>query len=293
MKVMRDRAAEVITVRNAGHVSSLLEAFHMDNSAPNKTPIVSGARRFKTRENLLPEGNRHAEPVNSLLYRSTTTRPEIAFAVGVLSRYMSCPEEDHMRAAKGVLPYLRGATRLRVVYGDDKPLQGYVDAEWAGDIDARRSTTCFVFTLNDGPISWTSKRQSTVATSTAEAEYVAAAMATEEALWLRKLLSEPGVGGEAVPMGEDNQACLALVKNPEATGCTNHVDVAYHIVRDYVAPGEVVFYSLPSADMPEDGMTKPLPAAAFPTFRGVIGVGSDLGTSGSMGMRALRPAPQC
>ena len=84
--------------------------------------MVSGAKLCKTGENLLPEGNRYAELVGSLLYISTTTRPDIAFAVGVLSRYMSCPEEDHMRAAKGVLRYVRGSTRLGVVYGDDKPL---------------------------------------------------------------------------------------------------------------------------------------------------------------------------
>jgi len=158
----------------------------------------------------------------------------------------------------------------------------------AGDIDARRSTTGFVFILNGGPISWTSKRHSTVA----EAECVAAAMVTKEALWLRKLLPELGVDGDAVPMGEDTQACLALVNNLEATGRTKHVNVAYHIVRDYVARGEVAFYFLPSADMPADGTTNPLPAPAFTTFRGVIGVGSDLGTSECSGMRALRPAPQ-
>jgi len=227
------------------------------------------------------------------MYLSTTTRPDIAFAVGVLSGYMSCPEEDHMRAAKGLFRYLRGATRLGVVYGDDKPRQGYVDAKWADNIDARRSTTGFIFTLNGGPISWTSKRQSTVATSTAEVVYVAAAMATKEALWLRKLLSQLGVDWDAFPIGEDNQACLALVNNPEATGRTRHVDVAYHMVRDYVVRKEASFYFLPSADMPADGMKKPLPAPAFTTFRGIIRVGSDLGTSGSSDMRALRPAPQC
>jgi len=132
-----------------------------------------------------------------------------------------------------------------------------------------------------------------VETSAAEAEYVAAAMSTREALWLRTILWELGVDGDAVPMGEDNQACPALVNNPEATGRTGHEHVAYHMVRDYVARGEVAFYFLPSADMLADGMTKPLPAPAFTTFRGVVGVGSDLGTSGSSGMRALRPAPQC
>jgi len=182
-----------------------------------------------------------------------------------------------MRAAKGVLRYLRGTTRLGVMYGGNGPLQAYVDADWAGDTDGRRSTTGFILKLNSGPISWESKRQSTVATSTAEAEHVATAMATKEALWLWKLLSALGADGGAVPMGEDNQSCLALVNNPEATGRTKHVDVAYHMVRDYQARGDVAFYFLPSAEMPADGLTKPLRSPAFTTFWAAVGVGEDLG----------------
>jgi len=116
MKVMRDREAKVIILSNPGHFIALLEAFQMDKSAPNKTPMVPGAKLAKTGENLLPDGNRYAKLVGSLLYLSTTTRPDSAFAVGVLSHYMACPEEDHMRAAKGLLRYLRGATRLGVAY---------------------------------------------------------------------------------------------------------------------------------------------------------------------------------
>jgi len=277
MKVMRDKAAKQLTLSNPGHIMTLLKAFGMEACTPNKTAMATGVKLSKTGENLLPAGNRYAELVGSLLYLSTTTRPDIAFAVGVLSRFMSCPEQDHMLAAKGVLRYLRGTTRLGVVYSGNEPLQGYVDADWAGDTDGRRSTTGFVFTLNGGPISWASKRQSTVGTSTAEAEYVAAAMATKEALWLRKLLTALGVDGGAVPMEEDNQSCLALVNNPEATGRTKHVDVAYHMVRDYQARGDVAFYFLPSAEMPADGLTKPLPSPAFTAFRAAIGVGGDLG----------------
>jgi len=118
--------------------------------------------------------------------------------------------------------------------------------------------------------------QSTVATSTAEAEYVAAALATKEALWLRKLLGVLCVDGQAVPMGEDNQSCLALIKSTEATGRTKHVDVAYHMVRDYQTRGDVAFCFLPSAEMPADGLTKPLPLPAFTAFRDAIGVGPDL-----------------
>jgi len=128
-----------------------------------------------------------------------------------------------------------------------------------------------------------------VATSTAEAEYVASAMATKEALWLHKLLSALGVDGGAVPMGEDNQACLALVNNPEATGRTKHVDVAYHMVRDYVARGDVTFFFLPSAEMPADGLTKALPGPAFRAFRDAAGAGPDLGAAAG----ALEPNPAC
>jgi len=93
-------------------VIALLKAFEMSNSTPIKTPMVLGAKLAKTGENLLPDSNRYAELVGSLLYLSTTTRLDIAIAVGVLSRYMACPEEDHVRAGKGVLLCLRGATRL-------------------------------------------------------------------------------------------------------------------------------------------------------------------------------------
>jgi len=121
------------------------------------------------------------------------------------------------------------------MHGGSEAPKGHFDADWAGDTDGRRSRTGFMFMLNGGPISWAGKRQSTVVTSTAEAEYVLAPMATKEALWLRKMMAALGVDGGALPMGEDNQSCLALVKNPEATGRTKHVDVACHIARDYQA----------------------------------------------------------
>jgi len=168
MRVMRDRASRVLTLRSPGHVTTLLEAFGMGMCTPNKTRMASGVQMIKTGENLLPAGNRYAELVGCLLYLSTTTQPDISSAVGVLARFMSCPEEDHRRAAMGVLRYLRGNTRLGAVCGSDAPLSGFVDADWAGDPNGRRCTTVFVFTLNGGRVSWADKRKSTVATSTAE-----------------------------------------------------------------------------------------------------------------------------
>jgi len=277
IKVMRDRKASTITLNNPSHTAALLETFGMGMKTANKTPMASGVKLAKTRKDLLPEGNGYAALVGSPLWSSAMTRPDNSFAVGVLSHFMSCPEQAHMRAAKGVLRHLCGTTRLGEAYGSSEPLQGYVDSDWAGDVDGRRPTTGFIFTVNGGPVAWASKRQSTVATSTAEAEYVAAAMATKEAIWLLKLMRVLGVDGQAVPMGEDNQSCLALVNNLEATGRTNHVDVAYHMVRDYQTRRHVAFYLLPGAKLPADGLTKPLPSPAFTAFRGAIGVGPDLG----------------
>jgi len=184
-----------------------------------------------------------------------------------------------MRAAKGVLRYPGRTTRHRKMYGGNDALRGYVEADWVGDIDGRRSTTGYIFTLSCVPISWASKRQSMVATSTAKAEYVAAAMATVEELWLQNLLSALGVHGGAVPMGQDDQSCLALVQNPEATGRTKHVFIAYHMVRNYQAREDVAFHFLPSAEMPAHQFTKPLPSPALTAFRAAFSVGEGLGAS--------------
>jgi len=138
MKVMRDKKTKKLSLSNPGHIVALLQAFGMDTCTPSKTAMASGIKLSKTGEIVLPDGNRYAELVGSLLYLSTTTRPDIAFAVGVLSRFMSCPEQDHMRAAKGVLRYLRGSSRLGAMCGGNEARQGYVDTDWAGDIDGRR-----------------------------------------------------------------------------------------------------------------------------------------------------------
>jgi len=169
---MRNRAARTLTLSNSVHTATLLEAVGMDKATPNKTSMASGVMLTKKREGLLPKGNRYAKLDYSILFLPTTTRPDIAFPVGVLSRFKSCPEQNHMHAAKRFLRYLRGTNRLGVVVGGSEPLQGFVVADWAGNINGCRSTTGFVFSCNGGPITRAGKRQSTVATSMAEAEYV-------------------------------------------------------------------------------------------------------------------------
>ena len=212
--------------------------------------------------------------IGSLLYLSVGTRPDIAQAVGALSRYMAKPSEDHWVAAKGLLRYLSGTVGLGLKYGAGGGFVGYCDADFAGDIDTRRSTTGYVFTLYGGAISWSSRMQPTVAVSTAEAEYMAAGSAVKEALWLRKLLSDFGIvtGGSAVEIRCDNQGAIKLLKHPIASVRSKHIDVLHHFARERMARGEVDFQYCKSEDMAADCLTKAVPAGKVVKCRQLMGM---------------------
>jgi len=274
MRVCRDRAAGTLWLSCPGVTVALLQQFRMSDSRPNKLPLPAKASLGRTGEQQLVDTTPYAELVGSILYLSTTTRPDLAYASGLLARYMSNPEEQHWTAAKGVLRYLAGTVSYGLCYGGSEALAGAVDADFGGSPETRRSTTGWVFTWNGAAISWGSKRQPTVSTSTAEAEYVAAAAATREALWVRKLMVDLGQPAAPIDMAKDNQACISLIANPETTGRAKHIDIAHHMVRERVAMGEVKFTYTPGAEVLADGMTKALPTPAFDTFRSRMGVGS-------------------
>ena len=198
--------------------------------------------------------------VGSLLYISVCTRPDISQAVGVLSKYMQEPTTEHWQAAKGLLRYVASTREQGILYGSEPNLViGYCDADYAGDLDTRRSTTGYVFILHGGAITWLSKRQSTVAVSTTEAEYVAAAQATKEALWLRVLLADLGIVVNTFPIRADNQSALKLLKNPVVSNRAKHIDVVYHFARERVVKGDVKFDYICTDEMLADMLTKPVP----------------------------------
>ena len=127
--------------------------------------------------------------VGSLIYATVCTMLDIAHAVGVVSRFISNPGKEHWAAVKWILRYLRGTSRLCLCFGDDEPvLEGYTDADMAGDTDSRKSTSGFLMTFAGGVVSWQSKLQKCVALSTTEAEYIAITKACKEALWMKKFL---------------------------------------------------------------------------------------------------------
>jgi hypothetical protein len=170
-------------------------------------------------------------------------------------------------ALKRVLRYLNGTKDHKLIYGgSNMPKElpmftGYCDADWASNIDDRRSITGYVFMLCGGAVSWQTKKQPTVALSSVEAEYMAANQATKEATWVRSFLQELGIANitsSPTVIFSDSQGSIALVKNPEYHSRTKHIDVQHHFVREQSALGVVVFKYVGTEDMVADVLTKSL-----------------------------------
>lgn len=186
MRVERNRVKKTITISQGAYINKVLDRFGMSDCKPVSTPMVSGTQLHK--EEILKASPKnlalYQSMVGSLMYAMVETRPDIAYSVSVLSRYASNPTETHIAAAKRVLRYLKKAPELGITYGSTghDGLVGYTDASWGNDEETRRSTGAYLFTLFGGAISWSSKRQSTVALSSCEAEYIAQTHASKEAI---------------------------------------------------------------------------------------------------------------
>jgi hypothetical protein len=197
------------------------------------------------------------------------TRPDIAFTVGFLGRYASNPLTCHLGMAHRLLRYLKGTPSASITYtkgSGTASLSGFVDADWGGS-DDRRSTSGFIFFINGTPISWSSKRQDTVACSSTEAEYIATTAATKEAIYLRRLLEDLGHQQTGpTPLYEDNQSCIALARNPVHHQRTKHIDIQYHFIREKIESGVVDLTYIPTAQQIADIFTKALPGVKFSGF---------------------------
>jgi hypothetical protein len=211
--------------------------------------------------------------IGSLLYLAVCTRPDIAQAVGALSRHTAHPTTVHWQAAKGIVRYLAGTSDLGITFkGTDTSVLGYTDADYAGDVDTRRSTTGYVFIMNGGAITWQSKRQPTVAVSTTEAEYMAAAAAIKEALWLRKLLIDLRLDPGAMIIKADNQGAIKVLKNPIMSARSKHIDVMHNFARERVVRNEIKFEYISTNLMLADILTKPVPKAKLDFCRENMGI---------------------
>ncbi|KAJ9515360.1 hypothetical protein QJQ45_006621 [Haematococcus lacustris] len=263
MQLTRDRAEGTIKLDQHKFIQELVTANSKSAAHSKPLPMAPAVKLVREGDALDTTLHHYSALVGSLLYLTCCTRPDIAFAVGALARHMSAPTKQHWLAACSVLCYLKGTADQGLLFGGVSGLQGYSDADYAGDKDTARSTTGYIFTLNGGAISWSSRLQPTVAMSTAEAEYMAASSAAKEALWLRKLMRDLQLDASCVHLGCDNQAAIQLLHNPMATSRAKHIDVHHHFVRERISRGEVAFHYSHTSSMLADILTKPLAAVQF------------------------------
>ena len=183
----------------------------------------------------------------------------------------------HFTAAKRVLRYLKGISNLALKYQKSKDgvLIGYSDADWAGDLDDRHSTSGNLFIMSGATISWTSKKQATVSLSTAEAEYIALNTATQEAVWLQRLLEglDEKKYKPTIIMG-DNQGSIAIARNPVFRARTKHIDIRHHFIREALQDGVIDLHFCPTDEMVADVLTTPLPRNRFEQFCRLMGMDS-------------------
>lgn len=207
--------------------------------------------------------------IGSLLWISSRTRPDIQYEVNQLCQHNNDPTVRHWNGVLRVLRYLNGTAEYSIQYRTGQSgLLGYCDADYAGDVDDRKSVTGHVFMLGGGPVTWVSHKQRCVATSTTESEYIALSEASKQGQWIRALLIElnrPTYLGKRLvaPIRSDNMGCIAIAKDPVAHSRTKHIDVRYHYVRELISHGKTTVDYIPSGDNLADLLTKPLPLADY------------------------------
>ena len=280
LKMQVKRAPGSVTVNQSRYIEDCLERFGLADCKPVGTSADISTQLTKkdcpgagSEEAVAMQREDYRGIVGSLLYIAKQTRPDILATVTQLSRFLENPGRTHWVAAKRVLRYLKGTKDLELCYIKDPDgfnLYGSADADWAGDVDDRRSTTGYSFHVqrSGAAISWSTKKQPTAAISTSEAEYQAMAAAVQEGLYLRSLLNEMDMtcDGPTV-INEDNQSCIKMCKNPVMQKRTKHIDVKYHFVRERVEDGTFALEYCPTENMEADLLTKSLSKAKVDQHR--------------------------
>ena len=275
MKVEQRESA--VWIGQPAYTKNLVESLGMQDCKPVVTPVSIGSTLNKaTDDDECVDQKKYQSAIGSLMYLSVCTRPDIAYSVDSLARFTSKPTKEHWTALKRLLRYLKGTLQHGILYTKDgsSSCVGYTDADWAGDVDDRKSTSGYVFLLSGGAISWKSQKQRCVALSTAEAEYVAMASAAQESVWLRQLIAELTNTSTDSPtlIFEDNQSAIAMTKNPQFHGRAKHIDIKHHFIRQLVAQGTIVLEYCPTVEMAADMLTKGLGRETFCKLRDMIGM---------------------
>ena len=273
IQIFRDRKNRMLALSQASYVDKMMDRFAMQDSKKGMLPFRHGVYLSKDQSPKTPQEEEdmrripYASAVGSLMYAMLCTRPDICYAVGVVSRFQSNPGLQHWIAVKNILKYLRRTRNYMLVYsGTDLNMTGYTDSDFQADKDSRKSTSGSVFILNSGSVVWRSIKQSCIADSTMEAEYVAACEAAKEAVWLKSFLKALEVVPETdkpMTLYCDNSGAVANAKEPRSHKRSKHIERKYHLIRDIVERGDVEVTKISTVNNLADPFTKALNGRVF------------------------------
>ena len=275
LHITRDRSNGTIYIDQSKYIEELLEKFNMTDCKPVDTPCDSNQRLTKDMQSNDFDSSEipYQQAVGSILYLTQGSRPDIAYAVNYVSRFNNCFSKPHWLAVKRILRYLKGTANLKLAFRRSfESLHGFCDADWASDVENRKSCTGYVFLRSNGPVSWNSKQQPTVALSTAEAEYMSLSAATQEAMWLKQLEDEIFKSNQPIKILCDNQSAISLAENNGYSARCKHIDIRHHYVRQMVNDKNCIIKYVNTEENAADLFTKALPKQKFEHCRKMFGL---------------------
>jgi Reverse transcriptase (RNA-dependent DNA polymerase)/gag-polypeptide of LTR copia-type/GAG-pre-integrase domain len=275
IEIVKSKAG--IFIHQKKYIENMLRRFGMSECKIQDIPMAPGLQLELSK----PPDTSHEfqELIGSLLFLSRCTRPDIAYAVHYLSRFFTGYGKVHWETAKKILQYLQGSKQLGILFTKSEleydVVCGFVDADYGSDRESRKSTTGCLFTFNGAPIVWLSKRQTCIALSSTESEYIALAQGGKEAVWISKMYQELGLHfltDEPICLKTDSQSAIKLAKNPEFHMKTKHIDIRHHYIRWLVKTGQVSLDYLPDKSQPADILTKSIVKEKFQSKRCMMGL---------------------
>ena len=279
IKISRDLDNKMLSLSQHAYINAIITKYNFDDLKPMATPIdptvpLSRSQCPSKLDDIARMKNvPYREAVGSLMYAAMGTRPDIAFATSTVAQFSDNPGWVHWEAVKRIFRYLQGTKELELVYGGERRgLVGYVDADGATQ-DHRRAISGYVFMVDGGAVSWSSKKQELVTLSTTEAEYVAQTHAAKEAVWLRGLLTELfGPVNGPTTLFSDSKSAIALAQDGHYHARTKHIDIRYHFIRYIIDAGTIKLVYCSTDDMTADTLTKALPSVKAKHFASALGL---------------------
>ena len=280
-QIKRDRKARTLSINQHAYIESLVERFRLTNVKPVSIPMDPNTQYLVEQSPSTPNqvakmrGMPYSKAIGSVLWLAVVSRPDIAYAVGILSQFVQNLGLAHWEALKQVIIYLNTTKDLWLTFGGRSKtlVEGYCNADWASQ-KHRHLISGYSFHFRSGAISWSSKKQHIIALSSTKAEYIAQTHAAKEAIWLWNFVEEIR-GSKAEPMGIncDNQGAIALAKDNKYHSRTKHIDLCYHFIREAVEDKKISISYIPTNDNLSDVLTKALARPKFEQFVKMLGLG--------------------